>query len=197
MSTPRTSQSHPLEIAEVTAAAGLIGITFCPGKQDLHAASGAWQRDLATDLKAIRSWGASLILTLVDPHELKILKVPDLGQQVQQHGIQWRHLPIQDYSPPDQRFEQQWLDTGAEVRQRLRQGERVLIHCKGGLGRAGMMAARLLVEMGEDPKSAIRRVRRERKGAIETPSQLTLVRSTLPIQELPEPAMTSPASEPT
>ena len=41
-----------------------------------------------------------------------------------------------------------------------------------------MMAARLLAELGMPPDDAIRAVRRARKGAIETPSQLALVRRT-------------------
>ena len=44
-----------------------------------------------------------------------------------------------------------------------------------------MIAARLLVELGMDSKAAIRAVRQVRKGAIETPSQLALVRRTVPI----------------
>jgi hypothetical protein len=54
-------------------------------------------------------------------------------------------------------------------------------HCKGGLGRAGMMAARLLVELGVAPEQAIRDVRCARPGAIETPAQLALVRRTVAI----------------
>ncbi len=41
-----------------------------------------------------------------------------------------------------------------------------------------MIAARLLVELGMEPEQAIREVRRARKGAIETPSQLALVSRT-------------------
>jgi hypothetical protein len=41
-----------------------------------------------------------------------------------------------------------------------------------------MIAARLLVELGMAPEQAIRDVRRARKGAIETPAQLALVRRT-------------------
>mgnify|MGYP003345722415 CR=1 FL=1 len=52
----------------------------------------------------------------------------------------------------------------------LRAGANVPVHCKGGLGRAGMMAARLLVELGQPADEAIRAVRRARPGAIETPS---------------------------
>ena len=48
----------------------------------------------------------------------------------------------------------------------------MLVHCKGGLGRAGTVAARLLVELGASPDDAIRRVRDARsRHAIETASQ--------------------------
>jgi protein tyrosine phosphatase (PTP) superfamily phosphohydrolase (DUF442 family) len=181
MTRPRTSQTHPLQIAEVRAspAHGRIGITFCPGKHDHLAATGAWARDLSTDLDAIQAWGAQLVLTLVEPHELTALKVPDLGQAVAARGMAWLHLPIADYSVPTEAFEQQWAKQGQAVRALLRAGADVLVHCKGGLGRAGMMAARLLIELGMPPADAIREVRRVRQGAIETPSQLALVRQTV------------------
>ena len=48
----------------------------------------------------------------------------------------------------------------------------MLVHCRGGLGRAGTVAARLLVEFGEGPDEAMRRVREARsRYAIETKSQ--------------------------
>ncbi|KXX65676.1 cyclin-dependent kinase inhibitor 3 family protein [Marichromatium gracile] len=183
MSAVRTSQTHPLQIAEVRASPshGPIGITFCPGKQDPFAHTGAWRRDLTADLDVIVAWGATLVLTLVEPAELVTLKVPELGEAVRRRGIDWRHLPIADYSVPSPAFETQWLTHGPEIRQRLRDGEAVLVHCRGGLGRAGMIAACLLVELGMDPETAIREVRRARKGAIETSSQLALVRRTRPI----------------
>lgn len=175
----RTSTSHPIEIAQVQAGenSGQIGITFCPGKQDLFAATGSWQRDLEIDLNKISEWKPALILTLLEPLELKSLKVPNLGEAVQSRGITWRHLPIADYSTPDQHFEQQWLSVGAEIRELLLSGKNILVHCKGGLGRAGMIAARLLVELGVPPQRAINQVRLVRKGAIETPSQLAIVKN--------------------
>jgi len=179
----RTSHTHPLQIAEVRASPshGRIGITFCPGKHDLFAYTGAWERDLGIDLDAISAWGAKLVLTLVEPAELTALKVPQLGHEIKRRGIEWRHLPIADYSVPTKKFEEEWATQGSEIREILRNGDDVLVHCKGGLGRAGMIAARLLVELGMDPEEAIHSVRRVRKGAIETPSQLALVRRTRPI----------------
>jgi protein-tyrosine phosphatase len=88
-------------------------------------------------------------------------------------------MPIADCSVPTEAFERQWQTQGPEIRALLRGGSDVLVHCNGGLGRAGMMAARLLVEMGVAPDEAIRDVRRARPGAIETPAQLALVRRTV------------------
>ena len=183
MAAARTSQTHPLQIAEVRASPhhGRIGITFCPGKHDHVASTGSWARDLGVDLDVIGAWGAKLVLTLLEPAELKLLKVPQLGHEIEKRGIAWRHLPIGDYSVPDDAFERQWLTQGHKIRDMLRRGDDILVHCKGGLGRAGMIAARLLVELGMDPEAAIKSVRGARKGAIETPSQLALVRRTVAI----------------
>jgi len=43
----------------------------------------------------------------------------------------------------------------------------LLVHCRGGLGRAGMIAARLLVELGMKPTKAMAMVRAARPNAIE------------------------------
>ena len=53
----------------------------------------------------------------------------------------------------------------------LREDRNILVHCRGGLGRAGTIAARLLIEIGIDPKIAISEVRAVRPGAIETVEQ--------------------------
>jgi len=183
MATVRTSHTHPLQIAEVRASSthGRIGITFCPGKHDHFAHTGAWERDLGIDLDAIAAWGAKLVLTLVEPAELIALKVPQLGHEIHSRGIKWCHLPIADFSVPGKKFEEEWETQGRVIREMLRNGEDVLVHCKGGLGRAGMMAARLLVELGMEPEAAIHAVRHVRKGAIETSAQLALVRRTVPM----------------
>ncbi|PTV95731.1 hypothetical protein C8J27_10359 [Rhodobacter aestuarii] len=188
----RTSETHPLQIAEVCAGPGFgrIGLTFCPGKHDRAAYSGAWARDLTTDMVAIAAWGARVVVTLVEPAELIALKVPDLGDAVHAHGMIWRHLPIADYSIPDEAFEARWAAEGRALRDTLRAGQDILVHCKGGLGRAGTIAARLLVELGIEPKAAIRAVRVARPGAIETPRQLALVRETVAVNE---PAMVDTA----
>jgi len=78
---PRTSDTHPLQIAFVeTPGKGKIGMTFCPGKHDPSAMTGIWERDLQSDLAAIANWGATALVTLMEQHELERLKVYGLGE---------------------------------------------------------------------------------------------------------------------
>lgn len=190
----RTSTSHPLQIGSVSPGVphGRIGITFCPGKHQADASTGAWARDLAPDVAAIRDWGAAAVVTLLETHEIESLCVPSLGGAVQAQHMTWFHLPIRDVSVPDMRFEQQWRAQGEKLRDLLRSGFDVLVHCKGGLGRAGTVAARLLVELGVAPEKAIAQVRAARTGAIEIMAQEDHVRAARPLDE-PQPA-TTPAA---
>ena len=169
----RTSTSHPLQIAEVSTgvSSGLIGITFCPGKHGGSLRGYRWERNLDTDLDVIVNWGANAVVTLIEDHEFIALGVPDLGKMIIARGIDWHHLPIVDVSTPDARFNEPWKTVGPRLIAELARGGKVLVHCRGGLGRAGMVAACLLVEAGVASGEAIRRVRAVRSGAIETVDQ--------------------------
>lgn len=171
----RTSVTHPLQIAGVVSGIsghGRVGVTFCPGKYDPYGMTGAWDRDLALDLDAIRDWGAAAVVTLLEPKEFTLLKVERLGEEVSRRNMQWFHLPIVDTKIPDEHFERKWDVAGVELCSILRRGSDVVVHCRGGLGRAGTIAARLLIELGLEPETAIARVRAERgAGAIENDRQ--------------------------
>jgi ADP-ribosyl-[dinitrogen reductase] hydrolase len=170
---PRTSLTHPLQIDSVivTQTGGLIGMTICPGMVQGGPSERAWDRDLNLDLAAIKAWGTTALVTLIEDYELEILSVADLPQKAQAMGLEWYQLPIMNRDAPYEEFEENWIINGRMLRQRLRQGERIVLHCVFGLGRSGMIAARLLVELGEQPEAAIRKVRVARPGAIETEIQ--------------------------
>lgn len=169
----RTSLTHPLRIAEIPVpdGGGRIGVTFCPGKCDIQAHDGPWTRDLPLDLGAIRAWGANALVTLLEAHEFDDLHVPDLGDMAESAGLEWHHLPIADMGVPGWHFERQWTYAGIRLRRLLRRGGKVVIHCRAGLGRAGLMAARLLVELGVPPAEAVSQTRAARRGAIQTQDQ--------------------------
>ena len=174
MSIARTSETDPIRIAAVTPGDdhGRIGITLCPGKTDPQGISGAWSRDLATDLDAVERWGATAVVSLITDEEIDYLGVRGLAAAVRERHMEWWHVPIPDGRPPGPDFEDGWAVAGEAIRDRLRAGFDVLVHCKGGLGRAGTVAARLLVEFGASPHEAMRRVRAARsRYAIETRSQ--------------------------
>lgn len=168
---PRTSLSHPLLIATLPVGPGAVGVTFCPGKRGDSVFGAPWARDLDLDLDVIQAWGATAVVTLVEGHELVSLGVPDLGERIVERGLQWHHLPIPDLNAPGPTFEAAWPAVALQLRRMVNTGGRVLIHCRGGLGRAGTVAACLLVELGEAPREAILRVRTARPHAIETAAQ--------------------------
>ena len=178
-STLMTSTSNPLHVAElpVGTAGGRIGITFAPGKQQPDGLTAAHRRDLGADLDVIAAWNAAAVVTLVEPHELDSLGITLLGAEVQRRHMQWHHWPIRDYGVPDETFEAGWPARSAMLRSLLACGGRVLVHCKGGLGRAGTVSARLLVEGGTSPDDAIKAVRAVRPGVIETGPQEAWVRT--------------------
>jgi hypothetical protein len=107
---------------------------------------------------------------------VRFLGVPDLPEMARRYGLRWYHLPIVDASIPDGDFEIAWQTVGVELREILLEGGKIVIHCRGGLGRTGMIAARLLVELGMEPEAAIKAVRKVRPGAIQTISQEEYVR---------------------
>lgn len=184
----RTSWTDPLRIADT----GLgVGLTFCPGKHDAYARSGAWARDLDADLAALAAWGTRVLVTLIEPFEFDLLGVPGLPAAASAR-FTWLHLPIRDGGIPDAAWEDRWAEVGPALHTRLAAGDRVVVHCRGGLGRAGLVAARLLVEAGVAPDAALRRVRAVRPGAVETEVQLRYVLS-LHHREMPT-ASLSPKS---
>jgi ADP-ribosyl-[dinitrogen reductase] hydrolase len=157
-------------------------LTLCPGKRQVAGLTGAWKRDLGLDLDAVQAWNPAAVLTLVEAGELVRLEVPQLGEEITRRHIDWYHLAIRDGGVPGAEFEEAWRDVGEGLRARIRAGFNVLVHCMGGLGRAGTIAARLLVELGWDPGEAVKKVREVRPGAIETDHQLRFVhgRSVVP-----------------
>ncbi|MFB9150298.1 cyclin-dependent kinase inhibitor 3 family protein [Roseovarius ramblicola] len=173
MADVRTSESDPLRIAEISVTSGCLGLTLCPGKRTASLYGGRWERDLDQDVAAIRKWGATRVVTLVERDELAALGVPQLGAAMRAAGLGWHHVPIRDASVPGTAAMTDWRALSPVLHAGLERGERLLLHCRGGLGRAGTMAALLMVERGADPAAAMSAVRAARPGAIETREQET------------------------
>ncbi len=148
-------------IATVAARPGRIGICRLPGR------SGA----LAADVAAILAWRPMVVVSLAEAEEMEGLGAAGLGRLLADGGIAWKHFPIKDFGVPAVAAEEEWRELSDSLHAALDEGQAVLFHCRGGLGRSGMAAARLLAERGEAAETAIHRVRAERPGAVETAEQ--------------------------
>ena len=131
----------------------------CPGKDGAAAA----------DVQVLLASGAAAVVSLVQPEELAMLGVADLGARLQAAGIRWFHLPIEDDHAPDAAFEQAWTSAGPAIHALLDQGELITIHCRGGTGRTGLVAARLLLERGMALSAASAAVKAVRPKALTLP----------------------------
>jgi protein-tyrosine phosphatase len=163
----RTSETSPLYVdflpAEAHGLAGRIGLTMAPGKRDHF---GLWDRELELDLERLRDhYRASLLVTLVEEHELRLLRIPTLLARARAHGLDSEWFPFEDGDVPSDAPGLTAL-TG-RILETVRAGRTVVIHCRGGLGRSGLVAAACLIALGHAPPDAIRIVRAARTGAIE------------------------------
>ena len=174
----RTSVTHPLRIGElhIENIPGVIGLTFCPGKTQENGWSGPWLRSLDLDLLAIKDWGANVVVTLMELKEFDLYGVHRLPKKVQELGMAWVHMPIQDETAPTKSFDLAWQTEGRILADRLMAGQKILFHCKGGLGRTGTVSAKMLIEFGCQPDDAIVRVRKARTYSIDPGDQEDYVR---------------------
>lgn len=152
-----------LELAALNVAEGTLAIASLPGRGG----------DLAGDLAQFRDFKPSLVLTMVTEAELLEVGAHHFGTDIQTLGSRWAHLPVNDFGIPSAETVARWSDVSKSARAALAGGGRVIIHCKGGCGRSGMAALRLMIEAGEAPDAALKRLRAVRPCAVETAQQLS------------------------
>ncbi len=141
---------------------------------------GDWLQDEITGWRNAGVDAVVSLLTSQENEELGLDSEPDLAQP---RGVRFVSLPIEDRGVPSS-----WEDAARAVErvgQMLRQGKNVVIHCRQGIGRSGMITAAVLVKSGFSPDDALSLISDARGVSVpETPEQREWIRK-FSVRDLP------------
>jgi protein-tyrosine phosphatase len=126
-----------------------------PGKLGLapRPRGGDWLEDEIAD------WdreGVSTVVSLLTPDEERDLGLEGEANATSDRGIAFASLPIPDRGVPA--LPGQLEKTLNALEHDLSSGKNVVVHCRQGIGRTGLVAACLLIANGWSAEAAIRRV---------------------------------------
>lgn len=174
--TIQTSETHPLKVDFVSRLAlagnhGRLGMTMAPGKEDPRGSTASWKRDMAADVKVLADLRCTRLVSLVEATELVRLKMESLVPSCEAYGIEVNRFPIVDDRVPLPEEESAWGALVTDVYRDILHGKTVVVHCRGGLGRAGTFAACVLRMVGWNGPEAIGLIRASRARTIQTRSQ--------------------------
>ena len=176
-----TSETHPIYAdfvpEEHTKVPGRLGMTFAPGMKT-RGMRGRWDRDLKTDLRVLREeYGADVLVSVIEEHEYRGYKIPELFERDVVEGIEVLRFAIEDMNVPREAEAEEYEGLIRNIAARMRDGKNVVVHCRGGLGRTGTVAACVLVALGDhSADEAIGAVRAARRGTVQTRDQEDFVR---------------------
>ncbi|MBD3877870.1 cyclin-dependent kinase inhibitor 3 family protein [Pseudomonas kunmingensis] len=155
--------NHPYDLLSIPGIKGKLIFTPCPGTKD---------SSLADSLATLKQAGASAVISLMPASELAANGAEDIGKQSQAQDMAWFHLPVADEQVPLEDFGQGWKACKQSILERLNAGQDIAIHCKGGSGRTGLIAARIMIEAGIPRADAIALVQALRPKAIQHPAHI-------------------------
>ena len=148
---------------------GKVILTSFPG---LDANKNFQQNIFLSQLSTFVNLNCLTVVSLVEDSEFDQLCDKKLFvQEIYKQNLKWIHMPITDLKVPNHEFKRKWLTTKTLLKNDLKKGNNVVLHCKGGIGRSGTIAALILIEHGEKNVKAIQHVRKKRQGAIENELQ--------------------------
>ena len=111
----------------------------------------------------IQSWkaaGADVVVSLLKAGEARALDLSAEEETCHDLGISFFSHPIEDRSVPAS--QKSAFDFSEKMGRLINKGSNVVIHCRQGVGRAGLMAACILIESGLDLETALHRIKTAR-----------------------------------
>jgi protein-tyrosine phosphatase len=126
-----------------------------PGRIALSARprGGDW---LAEEVSHWKRSGIGIVVSLLEPQEEQDLDLREEATEVRRKGMNFVSLPIPDRQVP--KTEAELANALEKVEHSLSGGTNVLIHCRQGVGRTGLVASCLLVKKGISPGAAVEKI---------------------------------------
>jgi protein-tyrosine phosphatase len=110
---------------------------------------------VAADLDHLRTSGVDVLVSCLTTDEERELDLGDEQSLTEAAGLQFVRTTIDDMSVPAAGSVEEAIE---ELGAAIRDGRRVAVHCRMGLGRSPMIAAAVLIADGTHPDDAISRV---------------------------------------
>lgn len=128
---------------------------------------GDWTPD---EMKSWRDQSVTVIVSLLDPAESREFELQDEKEIAEQNGLNFIGYSIPDRGIPSSGKE--CVEIIDKIYRSLETGENVVVHCRQGIGRSGLIAAALFIVTGNSVEKAIQHVSRFRGVSIpETEAQ--------------------------
>src|SRR5262245_18856444 len=125
---------------------------------------------LDNEMAGWRAAGVGLVVSMLTPGEATEFELEDEAAAAAAAGMRFVGFPIPDRDVPGSR--EQFRALVSEIAEELAAGHGVVIHCRQGIGRAGLVAAGVLIASGVGPEEAVSRVSAARGRPVpETPAQ--------------------------
>jgi len=118
------------------------------------------REDAATAFEAIAGQGIEHVVSLLEPAESAMLGLAEERAMVQAASMSFESFPIEDMGLPASVDD--FARLSYRIYRRVESGGSTLIHCRGGLGRSGLLAAAVLLHGGGDVADAFAQVSRGR-----------------------------------
>lgn len=131
-------------------------------------------RYLEDEMRALQREGAGVLVSLLTPEEEIELDLQDERAACSAYGMRFRCFPIPDHDVPGSA--EAFLRLIETLHRDLLQGQGIVAHCRGGIGRSSLLLASLLCREGLSASEAFRRISHARRMRTpETPEQLRWV----------------------
>ncbi len=165
----RTSVTHPMTVSwivwsggpEGAHRSGRLGLAMAPGSRcAIPGTEDLWERSLDLDMGAMKRAGVTRLVCLLEDTEFGLLGLDDYPEVAAAAGLPFIRLPIPLHAIPGDGTaggptREALVRLVSEVVVALDSGDHVVVHCRGGLGRTGLVAGCVLRAIGYGPAAAL------------------------------------------